>query len=148
MTIKKVLVTGSKGFVGRHLSKRLKEVGFQVVTTANNRKLIDVTNVDQIPTIENVNAIVHLAAKTSVSDSFREPYETYFTNVMGTLNVLEFARIRNIKKFIYVSTYVYGEPQYLPIDEKHVVNPHSPYNTSKLIAEKTAKIIRNSLILI
>ena len=63
MTIKKVLVTGSKGFVGRHLSKRLKEVGFQVVTTANNRKLIDVTNVDQIPTIENVNAIVHLVQR-------------------------------------------------------------------------------------
>jgi len=81
MTIKKVLVTGSKGFVGRHLSKRLKEVGFQVVTTANNRKLIDVTNVDQIPTIENVNAIVHLAAKTSISNSFREPHKAYFTNI-------------------------------------------------------------------
>jgi len=47
----------------------------------------------------------------------------YFTNVIRTLNVLEFARIRNIKKLIYASTYVYGEPQYLPIDEKHVVNP-------------------------
>ena len=81
MTIKKVLVTGSKGFVGIYLSKRLKEVGFQVVTTANNRKLIDVTNVDQIPTIENVNAIVHLAAKTSISNSFREPHKAYFTNV-------------------------------------------------------------------
>ncbi|HSA72519.1 MAG TPA: NAD-dependent epimerase/dehydratase family protein [Nitrososphaeraceae archaeon] len=136
MTIKKVLVTGSKGFVGRHLSARLKEVGLQVVTTDKNRKHIDVTNVDQIPTIENVNAIVHLAAKTSVLDSFKEPHKIFFTNVMGTLNVLEFARIRNIKKLIYVSTYVYGEPRYLPIDEKHVVNPHSPYNTSKLIAEK------------
>lgn len=136
MTIEKVLVTGSEGFVGRHLSKRLKEVGLQVVTTDKNRKHIDVTNVDQIPTIENVNAIVHLAAKTSVVDSFKEPHKTFFANVMGTLNVLEFARIRNIKKLIYVSTYVYGEPRYLPIDEKHVVNPHSPYNTSKLIAEK------------
>jgi UDP-glucose 4-epimerase len=54
---------------------------------------------------------------------------------MGTLNLLEFARIRKIRKFIYVSTYVYGQPQYLPIDEKHVVNPHSPYNRSKLLAE-------------
>ena len=81
MTIKKVLVTGSIGFVGRHLSKRLKEVEFQDVTTASNRKLIDVTNVDQIPTIENVNAIVHLAAKTSISNSFREPHKAYFTIV-------------------------------------------------------------------
>ena len=50
--------------------------------------------------------------------------------------MLEFARIRKIKKFIYVSTYVYDEPQYIPIDEKHDVNPHSPYNTSKLLSEK------------
>ena len=114
----------------------MKEVGFQVVTTAKNRKLIYVTNVDQFPTIENVNAIVYLAAKISILDSFGEPHKACFTNVIGTLNVLEFVRIRNIKKLIYASTYVYGEPQYLPIDEKHIVNPHSPYNTSKLIAEK------------
>jgi UDP-glucose 4-epimerase len=100
MSLNNVLVTGSKGFVGRHLSKRLKKSGFQVVTTDSKRKLVDVNNVEQLRTIENVNAIVHLAAKTSVSDSFKEPYETYFTNVLGTLNVLEFARIRNIKRFI------------------------------------------------
>ena len=122
MTIKKVLATGSKGFVGRQISRRLKEVGFQVVTTAKNRKLIDLTNVDQFPTIEN-GAIVYLAAKISISDSFGEPHKAYFTNVLGTLNMLGFARIRNIKQLIYASTYVYGEPQYLPIDEKHVVNP-------------------------
>ena len=67
MTIKKVLATGSKGFVGRQLSKRLKEVGFQVVTTAKNRKHTDLTNVDQFPTIENVNTLVYLAAKTSIT---------------------------------------------------------------------------------
>jgi UDP-glucose 4-epimerase len=84
-----------------------------------------------------VNAIVYLAAKTSISDRLENRIKRYFTNVIGTLNVLEFARIRNIKKLIYASTYVYGEPQYLPIDEKHVVNPPIlPYNTSKLIAEK------------
>ena len=77
MTIKKLLATGSKGFVGRQISKRLKEVGFQVVTTAKNRKLIDLTNVDQFPTIENVYAIVYLAAKTSISDSFGEPHKAY-----------------------------------------------------------------------
>jgi UDP-glucose 4-epimerase len=136
MSHNKVLVTGSKGFVGRHLSKRLKKLGFQVVTTDSKRTYVDVNNVEQLRTIENVNSIVHLGAKTSVSDSFKEPYETYFTNVLGTLNVLEFARIRNIKRFVYVSTYVYGQPHYLPIDEKHDLNPHSPYNTSKLIAER------------
>jgi UDP-glucose 4-epimerase len=136
MSLNNVLVTGSKGFVGRHLSKRLKKSGFQVVTTDSKRRHVDVNNVEPLRTIENVKAIVHLAAMTSASDSFKEPYETYFTNVLGTLKVLEFARIRNIKRFIYVSTYVYGQPHYLPIDEKHDLNPHSPYNISKLIAER------------
>jgi UDP-glucose 4-epimerase len=136
MTINKVLVTGSKGFVGTHLCKYLKENGIQVVTTLNKQKPIDVTNMDKLLAIDRVDAIVHLAAKTSISDSFKEPSETYYTNFVGTLNVLEFAKKRNIKKFIYVSTYVYGQPLYLPVDEKHSVNPHSPYNNSKLLAEK------------
>jgi UDP-glucose 4-epimerase len=67
-----------------------------------------------------VNAIIHLAAKTSISDSFKEPSETHYTNFVGTLNVLEFAKTRKIKKFIYVSTYVYGQPLYLPVDEKYL----------------------------
>jgi UDP-glucose 4-epimerase len=137
MTINnKVLVTGSKGFVGTHLCNYLEEKGFQVVTTVNKQKPFDVTNIDQLLTIESVDAIVHLAAKTSISDSFKKPSETYYTNFVGTLNVLEFAKTRNIKKLIYVSTYVYGQPEYFPLDEKHPVNPHSPYNNSKLLAEK------------
>ena len=136
MTVNKVLVTGSKGFVGTHLCKYLKQSGFQIVTTHNKHKPIDVTNSDQLLKIDDVNAIVHLAAKTSISDSFKKPFETYFTNFIGTLNVLELARARKIKKVIYVSTYVYGQPLYLPIDEKHSINPHSPYNNSKLMAEK------------
>lgn len=85
MTINKVLVTGSKGFVGTHLCKLLKENGIQVVTTLNKQKPIDVTNIDQLLTIDYVDAIVHLAAKTCISDSFKEPFETYYTNFVGTL---------------------------------------------------------------
>ena len=120
----------------------LKKNGIQVVIRLNKQKPIDVTNIDQLLTIDCVDTIVHLAAKTSISDSFKEPYETYYTNFVGTLDVLEFAKTRNIKKFIYVSTYVYGQHLYLPVDEKHSVNPHSPYNNSKLLAEKNlSKII-------
>ena len=136
MTFNKVLVTGSKGFVGRHLCNYLKEKGLQVVTNVTKQKPIDVTDINQLLKIDNVDAIVHLAAKTSIPDSFKAPSETYFTNFVGTLNTLEFARLRKIKKFIYVSTYVYGQPAYLPVDERHSVNPHSPYNNSKLLAEK------------
>jgi UDP-glucose 4-epimerase len=135
MKINKVLVTGSRGFIGKHLCKSLRENGIRVVTHGKERNKLDVTNLGEILTIDDVEAVVHLAAKTSILDSTKNPYQTYFTNIMGTLNLLEFARIRKIRKFIYVSTYVYGQPQYLPIDEKHVVNPHSPYNRSKLLAE-------------
>jgi len=136
MKINKVLVTGSRGFVGRHLCKRLKEIGTTVVTNTKARNKLDVTKIDQLLTVDDVEVVIHLAAKTSILNSVKNPYETYYTNILGTLNLLEFARIRNIKKFIYVSTYVYGQPQYLPIDEKHIVEPHSPYNKSKLLAEK------------
>ena len=136
MTINKVLVTGSKGFVGIHLCNYLKENGFQVVTSIKKEKPIDVTNIDELLTINGIGTIIHLAAKTSISDSFKNPAQTYYTNLVGTLNVLEFAREKKIKKLIYISTYVYGQPFYLPVDEKHPLNPHSPYNHSKLLAEK------------
>jgi nucleoside-diphosphate-sugar epimerase len=55
---------------------------------------------------------------------------------MGTLNVLDYAHQNNISKIINTSTFVYGIPQYLPIDEKHPINPHSPYTKSKLMAER------------
>jgi len=136
MKINKVLVTGSRGFVARHLCKHLKEIGTTVVTNTKARNKLDATKIDQLLTVDDVEVVIHLAAKTSILNSVKNPYETYYTNILGTLNLLEFARIRNIKKFIYVSTYVYGQPQYLPIDEKHIVEPHSPYNKSKLLAEK------------
>jgi UDP-glucose 4-epimerase len=136
MKINRVLVTGSKGFIGKHLCKSLRENGARVVTHGNEQNMLDVTNLEELLAIDEVEALVHLAAKTSIIDSKKNPYETYFTNILGTLNLLEFARIRKIRKFIYVSTYVYGQPQYLPIDEKHALNPHSPYNSSKLLAEE------------
>lgn len=136
MTINKVLVTGSNGFVGMHLCNYLKENGLNVVRNIRKQKYIDVTNIDELLTINSVDAIVHLAAKTSISDSFKDPAQTYYTNLVGTLNILEFAREKRIKNLIYISTYVYGQPIYLPVDEKHPLNPHSPYNHSKLLAEK------------
>ncbi|MDN5846758.1 MAG: SDR family oxidoreductase, partial [Candidatus Nitrosocosmicus sp.] len=77
-----------------------------------------------------------LAAKTSIPDSISVPYDTYYTNFVGTLNVLEYALRKKIKNIINVSTYIYGNPKYSPIDENHPLGPHSPYNKSKLISEK------------
>lgn len=154
--ISKILLTGSKGFIGRHLSKRLEEAGITIQTSYSNRgtgveeehpydrDYGDITKIDKLHSYEEgAEAIVHLAAKSSVPDSFHKPYETYYTNILGTLNLLELARLRNIKKFIFISTYIYGQPKYLPVNEEHQVNPHSPYQRSKLIAEQLCENYSN-----
>jgi len=135
---KKVLVTGIKGFIGKHLDMRFKKSGIALVSGGDHSE----SNLDVLEK-ENIDAIIHLAAKSSAIDSFDKPYDAYRTNVLGTLNVLELARMKNISKFIFISTYVYGQPKYLPVDENHPVNPHSPYHRSKLIAEQLCKDYSN-----
>ena len=104
------------------------------------KKSLDVTNLQTLLSInKQVQAIIHLAAKTSIINSFHNPYLTYYTNFVGTFNLLEFARLKNVKKFINVSTYVYGHPQYNPVDENHPIDPHSPYNKSKLLADQLCR---------
>lgn len=94
-------------------------------------------DLSRLLTIEQpIETIIHLAAKTSIPGSLNSPLETFYTNLIGTLNLLELARQKKIDRFINVSTYVYGQPKYLPIDEVHPVDPHSPYNVSKLLAEQ------------
>src|SRR5918994_6340424 len=125
----KVIVTGGDGFVGSHLTKYFRSKGIYVIDrNAIGDRPIDVTNFDELlSTSDNAKAIVHLAAKTSVDSSFSSPYETYYTNLLGTLNLLELTRRTKIEKFLNVSTYVYGQPKYLPIDEDHPIDPGSPY---------------------
>jgi UDP-glucose 4-epimerase len=138
---RKILVTGSAGFVGSHLCSMLLELGIDVVRDRTKEKYkLDVTDINQFRFADlGVEAVIHLAAKTSVNSAYKDPYLAYYTNIMGTLNMLEICRLRNIKKLIFMSSYVYGQPKYLPIDEKHPVNPHSSYHKSKLIAEQLCK---------
>jgi UDP-glucose 4-epimerase len=134
-----VLITGRHGFIGNHLCKYLaeKQIGIIDKDEIKENKSLDVTDLQTLLSINNdIQTIIHLAAKTSIANSFQNPYTTYYTNFVGTFNLLEFARLKNVKKFINVSTYVYGHPRYIPIDENHPVDPHSPYNKSKLLADQ------------
>lgn len=129
----KVLVTGSEGFVGKRLCKNLSGEGTEVVKGSlakNSSYNVPKSNID------GIDVLVHLAARTSVLESISKPYEIYHANILGTLWALETARINNIKRIIYLSSYVYGQPDYLPVDEKHKVNPESPYHKSKYVGEK------------
>lgn len=137
-----VLITGRHGFVGNHLYKYLTKKQIAIIDgdEIEEKKLVDVTDLQTLLSInKHVQAIIHLAAKTSIANSFHNPYLTYYTNFVGTFNLLEFARLRNVKKFINVSTYVYGHPQYNPVDENHPIDPHSPYNKSKLLADQLCR---------
>lgn len=132
--MKTVAVTGSSGFVGKHLINLLKENGFQIIEL-DIQKGFDLTDWNQCKNIDNVDVIVHLAARSFVPDSFVNPRDFYTLNIQTTINALEIARL-NKAKFIYFSSYLYGEPEYLPIDENHTLKPHNPYAQSKLIGEE------------
>jgi UDP-glucose 4-epimerase len=152
---KSVLVTGGAGFIGSHLVDRLVAEGYPVRVVdnlstgslANIRAHIDAGKVNFIKgdicnasfvdqAVKDVDTVFHLAAQTSVPLSMENPQLTYETNVAGTLNLLASSARQKVDRFLYVSSCaVYGEPRYLPIDEKHPICPISPYAESKLAGE-------------
>jgi len=151
---RKILVTGGAGFVGSHLLEELVR-GNHEVTVIDNASTGRIENLSHLgqrgrlvkgdirdmiavrDALQGIDAILHLAAIISVPYSMKHPEETYEVNVQGTRNLLEASLRGNVEKFIYVSTCgVYGEPKYLPIDERHPTSPISPYAESKLKAEQ------------
>lgn len=86
---------------------------------------------------EDIDIVFHLAANASVPNSVENPSYDFETNCKGTFNICEACRKHGIDKLVYASTAaVYGNPQYIPIDESHPLNPISPYGASKLSGEK------------
>jgi len=137
---KKILVTGGTGFVGRNLVNSLRMRGLDVITLNDYRgDYIDVRDWQQIKEIANVGTVYHLAGITSIPYSFENPRETFEVNVAGTVNVLEFCRLHQVEKVVFASSYLYGQPQYLPVDEKHPLRPTNPYAVSKVLAEDVCR---------
>ncbi|MEM4703878.1 MAG: GDP-mannose 4,6-dehydratase [Candidatus Bathyarchaeia archaeon] len=154
---KKILVTGGAGFIGSHISEKCISKNYTVVCLDNflngslgnirallnnkNFKLVagDVRDFNLLEKIvsSSVDSIIHLAAQIHVDRSIIEPKETYETNVLGTLNILELARRYDVAQVIFASTSeVYGSAQYVPMDEKHPLDPLHPYGASKLAADR------------
>ena len=130
----KVLVTGATGFVGRHLVGALESRGFGV--RQHSSASGDIATCE-LP-MEDVGSVIHLAGKSYVPESWQNPPSFYQTNVIGAVNVLEHCR-RSGAALILVSSYVYGQPQRLPIAEDHPVSAANPYAHSKILAEETAR---------
>jgi UDP-glucose 4-epimerase len=132
----KILLTGHTGFIGTNLINKFSPRYSFVTLNPVNQARINILNKEELNGLETVDAIIHLAAKTSISNSIANPHEVYYTNIVGTLNILDYAVNKEVKRIINISTFVYGNSKYLPIDEVHPVDPHTPYNKSKIISEK------------
>ena len=129
-------VTGSSGFIGKHLVHALLSNGIDVLEISRTTSSIDVTDWEKVKKIPAQDVLFHLAGITNIQEAFAQPRNVYFTNYVGTLNMLEWCRIHDIEKIVYVSTFVYGVPQYLPVDEMHPTAPNNPYSQSKLMSEE------------
>ncbi|MCK5050766.1 MAG: NAD-dependent epimerase/dehydratase family protein [Candidatus Cloacimonetes bacterium] len=133
----KIVVTGSRGFIGTRLVPTLTKKDHEVIEI-DLKTGYDITNWESIKDLVDFDVIIHLVAISYVPKSYEIPREMFRVNINGTLNMLELCRI-NKAKFIFTSSYVYGKPKYLPIDEEHPTEAFNPYCQSKLIGEDLCK---------
>ena len=156
----KILVTGAGGFIGSHLTEYLVEQGHKVKAFIryNSRnfwgwleksKYIDdieiysgdIRDYDSVyESMKGIDYVFHLAALIGIPYSYYSPLAYIKTNIEGTYNILQSAHELGTKRIIHTSTSeVYGTAQYIPINEKHPINPQSPYSATKASADYLAK---------
>lgn len=155
----KILLTGAGGFISSHLSESLVKKGSRVraFVRYNSRNFWgwlenspykneieiysgDIRDYDSVKdAMRGVDVVFHLAALIGIPYSYVSPLAYIKTNIEGTYNVLQAARELNIVKVVHTSTSeVYGTAQFVPITEKHPINPQSPYSASKAAADHLA----------
>jgi NAD dependent epimerase/dehydratase len=160
-----ILITGADGFIGSHLVELMVEQGYNVKALSQYNSfnywgwLEDVACLKEIEVVsgdvrdpyfcknitKNVDTVFHLAALIAIPYSYVAPDSYVDTNVTGTLNICQAALENGVQRIIHTSTSeVYGTAQYVPIDEKHPLQPQSPYSASKIGADAIAMSFYNS----
>lgn len=160
--MKKILVTGSDGFIGSHLTEELVKLGYEVKAFVYYNSFNTWGWLDTLPksvlehievfqgdirdpygvkeAMKGCNTVFHLAALIAIPFSYHSPDAYVDTNIKGTLNVLQAARELNIERVLVTSTSeVYGTALYVPIDEKHPYQGQSPYSATKIGADRLAE---------
>ncbi len=152
------LVTGGAGFIGSHMTELLLREGHTVTVLDNfstgrpqnlehlkdnpRLKLIqcDITELETIkPHFAGVDRVFHMAALADIVPSIVDPVQYYRSNVLGTMNVLECARVAKVKKFLYTaSSSCYGMADITPTPETAPIRPEYPYALTKNLGEQTA----------
>ena len=151
----KILVTGGAGYIGSHVVYELIDQGHDV-TILDDMSLGLVENIDprsifsqgsthsdsDLDSVLSVgfDGIIHLAAWKAAGESMTDPAKYAHNNLIGTINLLNACDRHGIKRFVFSSTSsVYGNPEYIPIDENHPTEPISYYGETKLQVEKNLK---------
>ena len=159
---KKVLVTGADGFIGSHLVEALVNLGcdvraFVFYNSFNSWGWLDTVSPELQKKLDvfagdirdpngvreamiGCDVVFHLAALIAIPFSYHSPDSYVDTNIKGTLNVLQAAKLLGTSKVLVTSTSeVYGTAQYAPIDEKHPFQGQSPYSATKIGADRLAE---------
>lgn len=164
----KILLTGGTGYIGSHTAIVLQQLGHQVLlydnlsnsTDSVLEKLIQITG-QEIRFIRgdvrdtellrstlisnNINAVIHFAGLKAVGESVEKPIDYYANNVQGTISLLQTMQSAQVKTIVFSSSAtVYGEPQYLPLDESHPTSATNPYGRSKLHIEQMLNDVASS----
>ena len=162
---KTVLVTGADGFIGSHLTEMLLKEGCKVKALSQYNSfnnwgwLEQIEGLSEIEVLsgdirdphyckhitKGVDVVFHLAALIAIPYSYIAPTSYVDTNVTGTLNICQAALDNGCERIIHTSTSeVYGTALYVPIDEKHPLQPQSPYSASKIGADNMAMSFYNA----
>ena len=151
----KIFIIGGAGYIGSHMVKIAHQAGHEVITLDNlstgyqdavlygKFEFCDILNLEKLNELFNKytpDAVMHFSAYSLVHESVSDPYKYYSNNVSGTLNLLKAMIDNNCRKFIFSSSAaIFGNPEYIPIDEDHPKNPINPYGKSKLMVEEILK---------
>ena len=164
----KTLLTGGAGFIGSHTATVLAEASHKIIIydnfsnsdpdvidqlnyiTSNKVKLVegDIRNkeylIDVLKTYE-IDTVIHFAGLKAVGESVTEPLAYYDNNIIGTINLLEAMQAVCVKTLVFSSSAtVYGDPNYLPIDEDHPTKSTNPYGRTKLMIEEILRDLADS----
>ena len=147
-----LLITGGAGYIGSHMTQYLLKLGHEVTVFDNlshgyrdavpaGRLIVgdlqDGATLDALFKQGRFDGVMHFASFIEVGESVLNPQKYYENNVSNTLNLLKVMHVHQVQRFIFSSSAaVYGEPEYVPIDEQHPKAPLNPYGRSKWIVEQ------------
>jgi len=151
----KIFIIGGAGYIGSHMVKIAHKAGHNVITLDNLSTghqdavlygefelcdILDAAKLDKLFKKYKPDAVMHFSAYSLVGESMTDPYKYYNNNVSGTLSLLKAMIDNDCMKFIFSSSAaIFGNPEYIPIDENHPKNPINPYGKSKLMVEEILK---------